>query len=327
MKAFLGLAVLSLSLSTFANTRDSKTIVYDGSQSYFEISLQTEKTHTEYRMEEVPSTCYEQQISGYTTSCIGGNYRPYPPGYPGNFPGGYYDPRYRYPQPGPYFGRSCVQTPIYRSVPYSCMKTVRTSYQVKDYDVDARVTIDVSKVSELAANEKINVVLSGELLTVSVEGSKKFFIVQNDRALNSQMEGGVKYMDAAYKLEMVEAAPVLDAIKMSKIKIDKGLLKFDLGPVADLNDLAVNLNIEKRKTGADAVLLNRDLTASELKLTSTRSGTDVEVDVAALGVTLQGGKFDITSKVSFKPRGTLLNRAEFPEKALSTSRTLIYTKR
>lgn len=327
MKMSLGLAVLTLSLSSIAST-EMRNFVYDGSQSSVEFSMRTEKTHTEYKTEQVPSTCYSREVSGYTTTCMSNNYRPYPNGYPGNFPGGMYDPRTRYPQPGPgrYFpgNSTCVQQPIYREVPYSCLKAERTSYQVKDYDVEAKVILNVAKNSSLAANEKFTVVLNGDSVNVTVNGSKQYLAVLKRPVVTANMNGSVKLMDAVLTVELIEAAPVLNSLKSHDISIENGVLSLGLGPVTSGENIKINLNVTKKKIGSDKVLFDRELNASEVLLKASRSGTDAEVNVNKLGIALDGGKYALTARASFKANGTLINRVQFGDEALSTSRTLIY---
>lgn len=329
MKMLMGLLAMTLSVASLANTGETRTINYDGSQNSIELVLRGEQTHTEYRVEDVQSTCYRQEIAGYQTICTGGYGYPggYPGGYygPGHFPGGYYDPRYPRPYPGPYGRRHCYSQPIYRSVPYSCMRTVKTPYQVKDYDVEARVVVDITKASELVAAEKIKVTLKGDKLTLTAEGSKNYLIVLKNQQTTPTVSGSVKLIDASYGIEMVEAAPLINALSMTSISIENGVLNFDLGPVTARENLALSLTVARKKLGSDPVLFDRDLTASEVKISRNGHRSLVEVDVENLGVELGRGKYALTAKASVKTKGAILNRVQFGE--LSASRTLIYSIR
>lgn len=322
MKLVVGLFSLALSFSALASTTDTKTFVYDGSANSVELILNAEKTHTEYRVEQRQTTCYRQEIVGHRSVCTGGGY--YGPGFPG--PGRYPHPgpgRYPYPGPGPI--RSCWSEPIYRSVPYSCVQTVNVPFEVKDYDVNARVIIDVTKVSpEATPGETFKVTLRGDTLTFDVVGSKKFFVVKKQQSVRASMNGSVKMIDGLLAAELVEAAPVLKAIKMTNISVKDGVLNFNIGPVASMDNLGFSLKIVKVKTlGSDTTLLDRELLASEVEVNASSEGASTAgVNVSKLGVELENGKFSLTAKTFAKFGGNLMNSSQFDE--LSASRTLVY---
>lgn len=317
MKMVLGLFSLALSFSALASTVDTKTFTYDGSVSSVELLLKTEKTHTEYRVEQRQSTCYRQEVYGHRTVCTGGGYYGPGPGFPGP---------HRRPYPGPV--RHCWTEPMYRTVPYSCIQTVNVPYEVKDYDVDARVIVDVTKLSpEATPGETFKVTLNGDTLSFSVLASKKFFVVKKKEAVRSSMNGSVKMIDGLLAAELVEAAPVLKAIKMTDISVENGVVNFNIGPVASMDNLGFELKVVKVKTfGSDTTLLDRELLASEVEVKASSEGASTAgVDVSKLGVELENGKFSITAKAFAKFGGNLMNSSQFEE--LSASRTLIYKVR
>lgn len=319
MKMLTGFFALALSFSAVASTIDTKTFVYDGSVNSVELILRAEKTHTEYRVEQTQTTCYRQELAGYRTICTGG----YGPGYPapGPYPRPYPGP---YPRPYPGPSRSCWQEPLYRTVPYPCIQTVRVPFEVKDFDVDARVIVDVTKLSpEATPGETFKVTLNGDTLTFDAIGSRKFFIVKKKQDIRSSMNGSVKMMDALLAAELVEAAPLLKAVKMEGISVSNGMVNLNLGPVDTLANLGIELTIVKKKTfGSDKVLFDRELSASEIAVTPTASGADAGINVSKLGVELEDGKFSITAKAFAKFSGNLMNSSQF--ESLSSSKTLIY---
>ncbi len=314
MKKLLGIFSVALSFSAVASTVDIKTFVYDGSVSSTTLLLSAEKTHTEYRMEQRQSICYRNELRGYRTVCTGGGYG-----------GGYPHPG-RYPRhPGPM--RSCWSEPVYVTVSYPCIQTVSVPFEVKDYDVEARVNLDINKLSpEATPGETFKVTLSGDQLSFDVNGSKKFFIVKRKQDIRSSMNGSVKMMDAILSTELLESAPVLKALNLANIAIENGLLTFDLGPVENNANIGFALKITKKKLlGSDPVLLDRDLLDSEIEVKATSSGSEAGINVNKLGVELTDGKFSLTAKVFAKFNGNLMNTSQFNE--LSSSRTLIYKVR
>ena len=308
MKLVVGLLSLALSFASVASTGESKTFTFDGTQNSAELILRGEKTHTEYRTEVRNTTCYRTEVVGYRTICTGG----YGPGYPG-------------PGPRPYPGRSCYQEPVYRQVAYPCQQTVQIPYEVKDFDVDARVLVDVTKLStEMTTGEKFIVSLQGDALSIQAVGSKKFFLMLKKQDIRARMNGTMKFIDGLYAVEMIEAAPVLKALKMTDISIENSVLTFGLGPVNNNANVAFSLNIEKKKLfGSDEVLFDRELTSSEIVIKASNTGSAADVNVEKLGVSFEGGKYSLTAKAFFKAEGTLMNLSQFGE-GLEASKTLIY---
>lgn len=320
MKMLIGLFSLALSAASFASTVDTKSFNYDGSQNSTELVLRAEKTHTEYSVENVPSTCYRQEVVGYRTICTGGGYYgPGPgPGYP--YPGPYPRP---YPYPGPGH-RSCWQEPIYRSVAYSCIKPVTISREVRDYDVEARVLVDVTKMSqEMTSGERIEVTLKGDELSFNVVGSKKFFAVKRKQDTRSTMAGSVKMIDAVLAVELVEVAPVMKALKISSQKVEDGKLVVKIGQKDASVNLGFSLKVVKKKVlASDKVLFDRELSQNEVEVISTADTSAAGVSLSNLDVKLQDGKFELTTTVFPKFNGTLMNVTQFSP--LPVSKKLVY---
>jgi hypothetical protein len=315
MKKLLSVLSVALSFSALASTVDMKTFIYDGSVSSTNLLLSAEKTHTEYRMEQRQSTCYRTELRGYRTVCTGGGY------------GGGYGYPGRHPRPHPRPVGSCWSEPVYVTVAYSCIQTVSVPFEVKDYDVEARVNIDINKLSpEATPGETFKVTLAGDQLSFEAIGSKKFFIVKKKQDMRSSMNGSVKMIDSLLSAELVESSPVLKALNLANISIENGILSFDMGPVENNANIGFALKITKKKLlGSDPVLLDRDLLNSEIEVKATSSGSEADINVNKLGVELSDGKFSLTAKAFAKFNGNLMNTAQFNE--LSSSRTLIYKVR
>ena len=306
MKLIVGLLSLVLSFASIASSGETKTFNYDGSQNSVELMLKGEKTHTEYRYESRQSICY-RTVTVYRTVCTGGGPR---------------GPR----NPGP--GRQCYTQPYYTQQAYSCIQQVQIPYEVKDYDVDAKIIVDVTNLTGVATTgEKISVTLHGDTVSISTAGSKAFFLMLKKQSLRGSMNGSVKFIDGLYAVELIEAAPVLKALKMTNISLSKSVLNFDLGPVANRANIAISLDVtQKRALASDINLFNRELTNAEVVLNATSAGSAAEVNVENLGLKLNDGKYSLTAKAFFKAEGTLLNKAQFGDD-LEASRTLIYKVR
>jgi hypothetical protein len=305
MKMLVGLLFLAISFTSIASTGESKTFTYNGTQNSVELILRGEKTHTEYRYENRTVTCYRTEIVGYRTICTGGP----GPGYPG-------------PRPYP---RNCYQEPVYRQIAYPCTQTVQIPYEVKDFDVDARVLISVSNLSAASTpGENFIVNLQGDNLSIQTQGSKKFFLMLRKQDNRSRMSGNVKFIDANYSVELIEAAPVLKALNMTNISIENSVLNFNLGLVTTTKNIGFSLKVLKKKVfGDDIVLFDRELSLSEIIINANNSGSAADVNVEKLGVNLEEGKYSLTAKAFFKAEGTLMNQSQFSD-LLETSKTLIY---
>jgi hypothetical protein len=308
MKMLIGLMALVLSFSTLASSGETRTFVYDGSVNSVELLLRGEKTHTEYRYEQHRTICY-RTITEYRTVCSGG---------------GYTTDRNGRTIPLP---RHCYQQPWTRTVSYPCTRTVSIPYEVKDYDVEARVLLDVTNLSEIVTpGEKFKVSLHGDTLSLDIDGSKKFFAMLKKQNVRSNMNGSVKFLDGLYAVELIEAAPVLSALSMTNISIKDNILNVVMGPITANEHLGFSLYVEERRfLRSDIVIFDRELSLSEYAYTTAENSSELSINMNTIGANVSGGKFGITAKAFFKAEGTLLNKNEFPE--LEASRTLIFTNR
>jgi hypothetical protein len=301
MKLLASVFALSLSFASLADSGETRSFIYDGSQDAVELLLRGEETHTEYRYEQRRSTCYRTEVVGYRTVCTGGGYAPGPG---------------RRPHPVP---RHCRSEPVYAQVPYSCMQTVTIPYEVKDFDVEAKVLVDVKKLNnELESVEEIKVSLMGEKLSLVVNGSKKFFAILKNRNVRASINGSVKFLDALYSIELIPAAPVVNALDVNDISFDKDKVTFKLAKATQGKHLGFALNVTKRPIlGSNTELLDRELSSSEYSI----NGNEVTIDLSNMGFKVKNGRYGITPKVFFKHDGEILNRSQFEE--LQVSRTLI----
>lgn len=292
MKMLSALVMLVLSMSVFASS-ETKTFYYDGSQDSIEMVLRAEKTHTEYRYEQRHTICYRQDVY-YTTHCT-------------STPQGH---------------RVCRQVPHYRTVSYPCIQTVRVAYEVKDYDVEANVNLDVAK-TNIPAGETFKVTLDGDSIHLSAIGSKKFFIMLKKQNVQSTMTGSVKLIDASYSAELVEAAPVMKALEMTNISVKDSILSFKMGPVAVRDLIGFHVTVKKAPIlGGDTVLFDRELASSEIQLNAQGAGSVADVNIQRLGVEMTSGRHTLTATAFFKHTGTILNASQFEK--TEASRTLIY---
>ncbi len=290
MKNILALLMLVFSLYSVASS-ETKTFFYDGTQDSVNLSLRSEETHTEYRYEQRNTICYRQDVF-YRTVC------------------------YNTPT-----GRVCNTVPEYRTISYPCTQTVRIPYQVKDYDVDANVVLNVSSIPGIPAGETFKVTLDGDDLSILALGSKRFFVVLNKRDISSRTQGSMKFIDANFYVSLVEAAPILRALQVNNISFKDNSVFFKTGATTD--SVGFYLNVTKSPIlGSDTVLFDRELSSSEIDLRAQGVGSEASINFQKLGVELGSGRFKITAKVFFKHQGTILNASQFERSEVS--QTLLY---
>ena len=287
MKMLSALFVMLFAVSAMASS-ETKTFFYDGSEDAAQMSLQAEQTHTEYRYEQRWTTCYRQETH-YETRCYGN-----PP--------------------------RCHHVPVTRTIPYSCMQTVSIPYQVKDYDVDANISLSFEKPeSELSLAETIKVTLWGDKVYLDSVGTKNFFVLAKETERQTQVNGTMKFIDASYAFSFVEAAPVLKSIEMNNISMKNNVLTFNIGEVEVPEHIGFSLLVKDDPIlGSSRELFNRQLKASEV----TVNGKVASVNIKNLGVQLTSGRYTLTAKIFVKLPGQLVNKDAF--KATEASRTLIY---
>lgn len=296
MKLLTAISVLMFALSAFA-TSQTKTFFYDGTQDTAMMSLRAEKTHTEYRYEQRYTTCFRQETH-YETRC----------------------------QPGPQGRPVCHTIPVTRTVSYPCWQTVSVPYEVHDYFVEATVDLSFAKVATGATpGETIKATLDGDRLSLSAVGSKKFFVMQTKQEIQTQMTGGLKLIDAAYGIELVEAASIVKALEVSNIGIKNDVLSIKMGPIAAQEHLGFSLDIKKNPVlGSSTTLFDRELSANEIMINSQETSSEAQININKLGVELGSGRHTLTAKIFFKHAGELLNGRQF--ETTSASRTLIYKR-
>jgi hypothetical protein len=292
MKSVILILSCFLSFSAFSQSLDTQTFIYDGSSNSKELFLRSEKMRTEYRTEERHSTCYRQKILRYKVSCSG---------YPGSAGQG---------RTGT--GQVCNTVPVYGTVPYACVETVNIPFEVKEYDVEAKVVIDVTKASsEITADEKITAKLVGDKLSFEVIGSEKFLVFQKKQDIRSSFDGSVKSLNGVLSVELIEVSQVKKSLnQLSKINLINDSLNFSLG---QLDHISFSLKVsETKRLSKETILFDRKLTSSEIEVSrSSESKNDVTINIKNLGLELREGKFKISLEANVNSNDILMNVKQF----------------
>lgn len=257
--------LMVLSFSVSADTTDMRTFLLSGDTNSISLNLSTEKTRTEYRWVNVPSTCYRtvtRRVCRPVRQCDNrGNCRTI---------------------------NRC--RPVTQRVPYRCMRSVRQSYEVLDYIVETAANFDFALPQDLSAvREEMTLKMVGERAQLSVNSSKNFFLVLDAQNRVERRESGVKYVDLTYKVRLVSAEAAKNVLDsgIQNVKLTSGVLTFSLGAGFNLNDFTQQIRIYKnRRLGSDTLLLDRNLASNEADIQQTNNASSISIDLNELGISL-----------------------------------------
>lgn len=294
MKLFLLLTVLAAS-SAMASTRDQQIIQVTSAGSAT-VELKADRTHTEYRTETQPRTCYQRVIVGYQTQCT-------PP---------------RPDRPG-----QCHQIPIWRDMPYTCYVNVSVPYQVFDYTVEAKVGLEFGERPAQANPTQITITLEGDRLSYSAKGSPTHIVELASFLENTTIVGpSLRMKQASAKINFVDAAPYKAALKMSTASVKKSVLTYKLGSTEGLL-LKHTLKLAKDPIiGSSTILFSDALSDTVLSREVTGGATSYAVAFKDLiGRVLGNGRYSVDISSDFGG-GEVLNDQELG--GLKTSKSILY---
>lgn len=257
--------LMVMSFAVSADTTDIRTFLLAGDTNNVSLNLTTEKTRTEYRWVNIPSTCYRtvtRRVCRPVRQCDRrGNCRTI---------------------------NRC--RPVTQRVPYRCMRQVRQSYQVLDYYVETTANFDFALPQDLGAvREEMTLQMTGERAQLSVNSSKNFFLVLDGQNRVERREAGVKYIDLTYKVRFVSAEMAKNVLNggIQNVSLSSGVLNFTLGAGFNLNDFTQQIRIfRNRRLGSDTLLLDRNLASNEANIQTTNNASNVTIDLRSLGIEL-----------------------------------------
>lgn len=308
MRALISLIFFSFPLNLWADSLDLQSFNYDGSQDSFSFNLKAEKSQLGTRPENRETICYGQEMSGYRTVCTGG-YRP------GELP----PPSLQLKDPP-----RCWAEPVYAAVPYSCTQPFNVPYVIKEYDVDAHVSINFTKgPSRLLPNEGFKLILKGEELSLEVKASNKFLILKKENLKTTKSEG-LKAIESQIDVKLLEAAPIVRGFQIVDAHMDQNKLIFTAQDKIPLDMFGLSLQVTRLKNvDGESALFSRELKQTELEFST--DGLSGRIDLDQLGVHLPSGKYELTLKTVPRFEGKILNYAQIPE--LFSTKILILKRR
>jgi hypothetical protein len=291
---------------SYATSVDEEQVLLTHSRQTYQLQLNTEKTHTAYREETVPQTCYRQVYAGSVPEC-----------------------RWVTEQicTRDFYGRVwcrpinrqvCYDRPVYRQEPYTCYRTVQIPYEVFDYYVTANVQMNYSQIESQSNNEMgesvINFSLKGDEMSLQGRSTEGLLLYLADRRIETRVEGNHKFLDINYRVQGISkeqyVAPFIGGIR--NVRIDgQGLLTFNLGQLLSKEIVALTLTVERRKLGKDELVFHDLLAKSNWSFENTPDGSLVKVTLPQLMTLKSKKKYRLNLRASAPlDRSRLLNAAD-----------------
>lgn len=272
MKFIIGLLLAFSTQLSLASTTDSVQFFYQGSEPTKLINLSTEKTHTEYREVQVPSTCYRTEYR-YQCHMVPGHCRTV-----------CHNGRCRRVCSPP--RRVCRTIPV--RIPYQCTRIERHPYEVFDYFVNSNIEFSFTGDTARAA-ESFTVTQNGDQVSMSVQDSQKHALVLKNERRSENLSGNTKFLNIKYLVEFVdiEDAKASLANGLYDVRLNGSVLTFKVGQGYNLQDFKNNIRIyQNRLLGSDTLLLDRNLATHEVEATVQGGAQVISIDLSTLGVNL-----------------------------------------
>lgn len=293
MKKLLLIMSFIMALPAMADSVDVKNFYFDGSNSVADLLLSTEKTRIEYRTVRVPATCYRTE---YRRRCT------------------------RQPQNCRQVCRNgqcrrvcsaprtiCRNVPV--SVPYRCMRTERRPFEVHDYYVDTRAQLNFNLAGlNGGVAENFSVRVEGERDGLSVNGSKNYLVLLQNKNRVERRNGDLKKVDITYDLSFASAKRINHVLGngIKNVSLKNGILQFELGKSFNTTDFIQNLKVYRsRRLASDILLFDRNLTQNEMDIQVNGSVAAVSIDLARLGIQVPS-KTRVILNTSYNTRGALV---------------------
>jgi hypothetical protein len=293
---FLSLLML-ISTVAFADSVDVKTFNYDGVDNSTSLTLNTEKTRTEWRQERFPDTCYRvtyrRQCHVQNRTC-----------------------RTRCDRNGNNCRRICtggqrVCRDVAVRTPYTCWRYRDVAYQVHDYDVITNAILNFNSSDvDGGANENFKVRVQGERDGITVKGSGNYAVVLEAKDSSETSRTGLKEITTNYDIKFIKAKRITETLGagIQEVKYRNGTLNFAVGKGFNTQEFVQNLKIYRHKRiGKDVLLLDKDLSDNEMEISVENNRSKVSINLRNLGITLPK-KMRVIMNTSYKlGSGVLLN--------------------
>ena len=239
-----------------ASTVDQYIFPINGSATEENFLLNTTQTKTAYRQDSIAQSCFHTEMDGYKNIC--GLHQE----------SGCYLSKYSVQicTPSPIY--TCQQIPTYKQIPYTCYKTVTTSYEVPDHQVVANFNVKISRKPKEPTDPSgcsVGFSMEGEILKSHAK-CIDFLILSNLKQKSMSNETGkvIRNYDVDLLLLDAEAtlAPLLGGI--TQMHFNGHMLTFRVGDLSKNPNFNLKLFIERKYfLKANKTLINRNIRRDE----------------------------------------------------------------
>jgi hypothetical protein len=331
-------ASLSISTQVIASV-DYHQVAIQNDGTFDSFGLTAIATRTEYRTEQVQSTCYDRVFDGYERVCsynfnkknlLSVNDQTDPPVGPHPAPGPHpRDPRDPPPETKPGRGGDggghggggyeprdpvCREEARYRTVSYSCIETVSVPYQVYDHEAFANLDVKISATPMSrphTPNCGIDFVLDGDYLSAINKCQEYIAVAQVTKNISGYST------NYSYDINLFNTEKVLAPLKgsLANMRVEGNFLVFKTGTITNANNVSLKLFIERnRSLASDITLINRKLTTNEFSYQAIDDKTgNVKINLNNLVGGLNDRKYTISVAMDVAlPAGSILKGNSLP---------------
>jgi len=289
-------------------------IHFDGRAQVVQEDVTAEVTHTEYRTETVPDTCYRSVFAGYESVC----HTERATEVCGITPTG----RQCNSVPG---REVCSQEARYRDEMYSCSREIQVPYQVKDYDVLVHAHVEIPTSAD-GLNETVRVYANGTGAFLQAhQTSKKVLIYQSVRNEQVSFSNGLMVINSFITVSFADLVQLTNPllVGMSPLSVEKGrYLTFTTGQILEPELVAFSLEVTRDRfygLFGKSRLLNRKLTSKEFSVEDNgNSLSRIRIDLRHLGITekIKDKKINLAVRTDLSiATDGLVNRADLSKSA------------
>ena len=253
---------LTLAANAMASSIDQHIFTINGAENEGSFLLNTTQTKTAYREDSIAQTCYHKVMEGYKNIC------------------GLHQETDCYLSK--YAVQICTQSPVYtcqqipnyKKTPYTCYKTVTTSYEVPDHQVVANFNVKISRKPKEATDP------SGCSVGFSMEGDIMkshakcidFLILSNLKQKSIFNDTGKVTHNYDVDLLLLDAeatlAPLLGGI--TQMHVQGNMLTFRVGDLSKNPNFNLKLFVERKYLlKSNETLINRNIRRDEYAFNKT----------------------------------------------------------
>ncbi|MFZ4714107.1 MAG: hypothetical protein ACOYL6_10360 [Bacteriovoracaceae bacterium] len=319
------ISILFLFISLAASAGSNQSFLVDGSQNQLAVDLKGDVFRTEYRIDQVPSTCYHQSteirrecVNVPRQNCVPGQQvcqtvnqqrcRNVPPvcrpvchqGPQGEIcknvcsDGAPQCETVAVNQCSPgapicrqYISNECYDTPIVRRQPYACTETVRTPFQVVDHSIEAHGRFKFAGAPKgVKLIELFTFEIVNDDVVLSVKSSKNV-LINSTKTAKVTSKGDVKIIDADFIITFIDLKNMKDALtSITDLGISNNQLSYSIGATTNLKFKHI-VTLKQKKLLGKKTLVDRALNEDEIDSINENGKQKYSIDLIKLDIVVK----------------------------------------